>query len=95
MRATIDKLRQAGYLVELDGESVVWRFAGIGQPNPDVVRPLLADLSQCKSEAFSLLEVEREEDRQEGFEERAAILEYDGEMDRAEAEQVASEGGDE
>jgi len=60
MRA-IDGLRCLGYRVELEGENIVCRFIGIGEPDFVLAIPLLQELQASKAEAVAQLRREAAE----------------------------------
>ena len=60
MKTNIEQLRGMGYLIQLDGDSIIWRFTGTGQPDPEAAGPLLAELRQRKAEAIEALKAEQE-----------------------------------
>jgi hypothetical protein len=86
---TLRALRQLGVAVELDGERLRLR-AGLAAPDH-----LLAQARTQRDAIAALLRPDHhgwtEEDRLMAIEERAAILEYDGGLSRAQAEAMARE----
>ena len=75
-------VRAAGFTLGLaDGKLLV-------RPASMLTDELRAALRDCKPEVLALLAAEREADA-EAFEERAAIMEFDGGLPRAEAEVAA------
>ena len=54
----LDKLRKAGYRVRAEGDKVKATWQGEGKPDPDTVRPLIAELKAHKG---AILEALREE----------------------------------
>ncbi len=77
MTAVLSRLRATGYEIWPEAGGIVCRWQGEGAPDPATVRPLLAELRRRKAEVL------------ENFEERAAIIEYDGGLSRTEAERLA------
>jgi hypothetical protein len=51
----VEALRALGYSVTADGDTVRLAFTGAGQPEPAVVRPLLAELRAAKAQALAYL----------------------------------------
>ena len=95
---TLSRLQAAGYQVQLEGEEIICRWQGPGKPDAAKVRPLLEELRQHKGEALQWLKTAQDllaaasdwpEVWQERFEERAAIMEFDAGLPRAEAERRA------
>jgi hypothetical protein len=70
-----------GVGVRLEGGSVM-----VAAPKGAVTAAQVSILRQCKAEIVSILEAANDRDL---FEERAAIIEYDGNLPRAEAERLA------
>ena len=54
----LTQLREMGYLVQVDGSKIRCQWQGPGHPDPDRVRPLLAELRQQK--ALALVELRQE-----------------------------------
>ena len=51
----IDRLQDIGYVVGVDGDSITWHWTGHGFPDPELVRPLLAEVRQHKAEVLAAL----------------------------------------
>lgn len=82
----LSRLAGLGAMVERQGDKLVLR-AGIAP----VPRDILAAVRQRKEELLDALSPDAERDT---FEERAAIMEFDGGLSREEAERQAIEIGD-
>jgi len=83
MKHVIDRLRNIGYVVDLDGGDITWRFSGSGKPDAHEVRELLTQLRDHKEEAVAELLTEKSNEGAEDASEsidltRAACRIFDG-----------------
>jgi len=62
MKHTIDRLREIGYVVDLDACDITWRFSGTGQPDTGEVQELLTQLRDHKEAAVAVLSAELSSD---------------------------------
>jgi hypothetical protein len=96
----LTSLCDLGYEIELEGDVIVCRWRGPGEPEAIYIRPLIEQLNEHKAEAKDWLRhdwdlpveiAEWPAEWRERYEERAAIIEYDAGKSRAEAEVLADE----
>jgi hypothetical protein len=52
---TVERLRELGYLLTVDGDKLSATYTGEGQPNPITVKLLLEELKEHKQEALDYL----------------------------------------
>lgn len=76
----LDRLHRRGVRFRIDGDRLRWRA-----PTGVMAEDDISDLREQKAEALAII---RDEQRDQ-IEERAAIMEFDGEMTREEAERRA------
>ena len=57
----VARLREAGYWVRVEGDRIKCSWQGEGKPDPETVRPLLAELKAQKAEALETLRRESAE----------------------------------
>ncbi len=82
VRALLDRLHRRGVRLRANGDRLRW-FAPVGV----VTDGDLAELRRHKGEVLAILR----EDERDRIEERAAIIEFDGGLSRAEAERRAND----
>jgi hypothetical protein len=94
----LTSLCDLGYEIELEGDEIVCRWRGPGEPEAVHIRPLIEQLNEHKAEAKDWLRhdwdlpveiTEWPAEWRERYEERAAIIEFDGGQRRADAENRA------
>lgn len=60
----LEKLKDAGYSISLQGEELKLTWTGQGKPNPAQVKPLLAELKERKQEALAYIRSQQERPQQ-------------------------------
>ena len=97
---TLDRLRALGYEVHLEGDEIVCRWQGAGKPPAAQVGPLVQELRERKPEAVAWLQADEclpvdlanwPESWGGLYEERAAIIEFDGGLKHSHAKRLAEE----
>ncbi|MSS72857.1 MAG: hypothetical protein EXS64_15390 [Candidatus Latescibacteria bacterium] len=83
MTTVLFRLRTMGYNIQTEGREIIYRWQGLGKPDPASVLPLLEEMRLRKAEALAVLE---------DVEERSAIIEYEAGLPSLEAEALAWEG---
>lgn len=96
----LTNLNAIGYDVVLEGDEIVCRWHGPGEPEAKSIRPLIEELRRRKTEAVEWLRCDQvllsepahwPKEWREQHEERAAIIEHDGGRSRLEADLLAKE----
>ena len=101
MIQAIMELRGLRYTVSISGERILLDHGGVDLPDPETVEHLVEDLRSQKFQAREWLRhvgpqlplsiVAWPDQWRESYEERAAIIEYDGGLERRQAEHRAEE----
>ena len=93
------RLRELGYSVSAEGDDIVCRWQGDGEPTPAAVLPAIEELRKQKAEALAELKAcelpeypaDWPEFWRDSFLQRAGIMEFDGHVPKAEAQARAEE----
>lgn len=60
----LQQLKEAGYIISLQGDDLKLTWTGDGKPDPDQVKPLFAELKERKQEALIYLRSQQEQPQQ-------------------------------